>query len=94
MPAARWWEFEDGDVDFGSLGGGPHDLALEPGRSFVVHEEEIPTGGVRVERRWQLARGPTGEVLAWVGRQKSPGGGPMARTPLHFDDLTGWVARP
>src|SRR5262249_50973765 len=29
-------------------GHSPKGCILEPGRSFVVHEEEIPTGGVRV----------------------------------------------
>lgn len=67
---------------------------LEPERSFVLHEEEIPTGGVQVERRWQLARGSDGRVRLWVGRRKSPGGGPMARTPLRFDQLAGYRARP
>ena len=27
MAASRWWEFEDHDVDFGDLAGGPDDLA-------------------------------------------------------------------
>lgn len=67
---------------------------LEPERSFVLHEEEVPTGGVQVERRWELARGGDGRVRVWVGRRKSPGGGPMARTPLRFDQLAGVPRRP
>jgi hypothetical protein len=27
MPASRWWEFEEGDVDFGKIESGPTDLA-------------------------------------------------------------------
>ncbi len=27
IPAARWWEFEDGDVSLGDLATGPEDLA-------------------------------------------------------------------
>ena len=67
---------------------------LEPERAFVMHEEEIRSGGLRVERRWQLARGADGAVRLWVGRRKSPGGGPMRRTPLRFDHLTGFRERP
>jgi hypothetical protein len=67
---------------------------LEPEHAFVVHEEEIPAGGLRVERRWQLARGADGQVRLWVGRRKAPGGGPLPRTPLRFDNLTGWPSRP
>jgi hypothetical protein len=73
-------------------GGGhlPQGIVLEPDRPFVMHEEEIPAGGIRVERRYQLARGVDGKVYVWMGRRKSPGGGPMRRTPLRFDALTGW----
>jgi hypothetical protein len=63
---------------------------LEPDRPFVMHEEEIPVGGIRVDRRYQLARGADGRVYVWVGRRKVPSGGPMRRTPLRFDTLTGW----
>jgi hypothetical protein len=63
---------------------------LEPEHAFVMHEEEIPAGGLLVERHWQLARDANGKVCLWVGRKRSPGGGPMQRTPLHFDELTGW----
>ena len=63
---------------------------LEPEKLFVLHEEEIPAGGLRVTRRYQMARSADGDVHLWVGRQKRPSGGPMRRTPLRFDRLTGW----
>jgi hypothetical protein len=66
---------------------------LEPERPFVMREEEIPVGGIRVTRRYQVTRGGDGKVRAWVGRHKAPAGGPMRRTPLRFDALTGWTRR-
>jgi hypothetical protein len=66
---------------------------LEPEHPFVMHEEEIPVGGIRVTRRYQVTRGADGKVRAWVGRHKAPTGGPLRRTPLRFDSLTGWPRR-
>jgi hypothetical protein len=63
---------------------------LEPEHPFVLHEEEIPVGGLQVSRRYQLARGADGRVHLWVGRKKAPSGGRMRRTPLRFDFLRGW----
>ena len=61
---------------------------LEPERPFLLCEEELPSGGLRVTRAYQLARSADGGVHLWTGRRKQPSGGPMARTPLHFDALT------
>jgi hypothetical protein len=61
---------------------------LEPERPFILCEEELPAGGLRVTRAYQLARSADGGVHLWTGRRKQPSGGPMARTPLHFDKLT------
>lgn len=47
-------------------------LLLEPARRLLLHEEEIPTSGVRVTRAYQLARSPDGGVHVWSGRRKSP----------------------
>lgn len=63
---------------------------LEPEHPFVMREEDIPVGGIRVTRRYQAARGADGKVNVWVGRHKAPSGGPMRRTPLRFDSLEGW----
>ena len=48
---------------------------LTPNRPFVLHEEEIPRGGVQVTRRWQVARGADGSLHLWMARQKRPGRG-------------------
>jgi hypothetical protein len=61
---------------------------LEPERPFVLCEEELPSGGLRVTRAYQLARSADGGVHLWTGRRKQPSGGPMRRTPLRFDELT------
>lgn len=61
---------------------------LEPEHAFVVCEEEIESGGLRVTRRYQLTRAADGGVHIWVGRRKGPSSGPMRRTPLRFDSLT------
>jgi hypothetical protein len=61
---------------------------LEPEHAFVVCEEEIDSGGLRVTRRYQLTRAGDGSVHVWVGRRKGPSSGPMRRTPLRFDSLT------
>ena len=52
---------------------GARGLLLEPQRRLLLHEEEVPTSGVRVTRAYQLARGPDGAVHLWSGRRKSPG---------------------
>lgn len=51
---------------------GARGLLLEPTRRLLLHEEEIPTSGVRVTRSYQLARSPDGSVHLWSGRRKSP----------------------
>lgn len=51
---------------------GARGLLLEPDRRLLLHEEEIPSSGVRVTRAYQLARSPDGGVHLWSGRRKSP----------------------
>jgi hypothetical protein len=55
--------------------------------AFLLQEEEIPSGGIRVTRRYQMARDHDGALHVWVGRKKGPSSGPMRRTPLEFDRL-------
>ncbi len=52
---------------------GPHSQLLDPRRPRWLFEEEIPTGGVRVERRWQAARWHDGSLHAWLQQRKRPG---------------------
>jgi hypothetical protein len=54
---------------------------------FLLCEEEIPDGGVRVTRRYQYARDHRGGTHLWLSRRVAPASGPMRRTPLRFDDL-------
>ena len=50
----------------GSPGAGAKGTLLTPNRPFVLHEEEIPRGGVQVTRRWQVARGADGgRISGW-----------------------------
>ena len=54
MPASRWWEFEDHDVDFGDLAGGPDDLArsvvaayaMVAGDDWFVAPCTLPSGSL------------------------------------------------
>jgi hypothetical protein len=54
---------------------GPHSTLLDPRRPRWLYEEEVPRGGVRVDRRWQLARWHDGSVHVWLQRRKRPGRG-------------------
>ena len=54
---------------------------------FLLCEEEIPDGGIRVTRRYQFARDHRGGTHLWLSRRVTPASGPMRRTPLRFDDL-------
>jgi hypothetical protein len=65
----------------------PRSVLLHADEPFILEEEEVPHGGVRVTRRYQMARDSDGGVHVWVGRRKTPASGPMRRTPLRFDRL-------
>lgn len=66
---------------------GARGLLLEPSRRLLLHDEEVPSSGVRVTRAYQFARSPDGTAHLWCGRRKSPG----AR--LHGPGLTHDVVR-
>jgi hypothetical protein len=54
MPAPRWWEFEDAQVDFGGVDAGPEDLArllliefaATYGNDWFVIPIEVDTGSI------------------------------------------------
>jgi hypothetical protein len=54
MPVTRWWEFEDGQVNFGAVDAGPADLlrllllgfALDYGNDWYMMPVELPAGAV------------------------------------------------
>lgn len=52
---------------------GPQGRVLAPWRPLRLFEEEIPSSGLEVTRRWQMARGADGSVALWMTRQKRPG---------------------
>jgi hypothetical protein len=53
---------------------------------LFIHEEEIPRGGIRVTRHWQMARGSDGRLYLWRARQKHSGRGERG-SGLRFDTL-------
>ncbi len=59
---------------------------LVPDRRLLIHEEEIPSAGLRVVRRYQSARDTAGRLHTWVGRRKGPGRG-EGHSGLEFDVL-------
>jgi hypothetical protein len=59
---------------------------LESGQALSIFEEEVPRSGVRVTRRYQLARWTDGSTHVWIGRDKSIGGG-EGSSGLQFDSL-------
>jgi hypothetical protein len=54
---------------------GPRSQLLDPRRPRWLFEEEVPRGGVRVERRWQAARWHDGSMHVWLQRRKRAGRG-------------------
>jgi len=44
---------------------------LEPEHALIMHEEEIPRIGARIQRSFQMARWIGGETHLWVGRRKT-----------------------
>ncbi|MEO0752825.1 MAG: hypothetical protein AAFY25_13615 [Pseudomonadota bacterium] len=63
---------------------------LGPGQAYYLDEAALPSGGVEVGRRWQMVRSADGRAHLWLGRERRPSSGPMERTPLEFDRLSGF----
>lgn len=59
---------------------------LESGQALSILEEEVPREGIRVTRRYQLARWIDGSTHVWIGRDKQVGGG-EGSSGLRFDSL-------
>ena len=57
---------------------GPASVLLDPRAPMRLLEEEVPVGGIVVERSWQLARWHDGSVHLWLQRRKRPGRGEPA----------------
>lgn len=63
---------------------------LMPGQRFLLEENEVPDGGIRTTRRYQMSRNASGGVTLWVGKRKGPASGPLPHSALEFDALKGW----
>ncbi len=68
----------------------PQGAILLPGQPFYFDEAELPEGGLKVVRRYQMTRSADGGAHFWLGRRKRPSDGPMERTRLEFDRLSGF----
>ena len=53
---------------------------LDASRPLRVREEAIPEAGIRVDRRYQRARGADGRIHLWIGRRVRTGAWPAAGT--------------
>ncbi len=67
------WELYDDERVTEQLG--PQGIFLDPRRPCWINEEEVPEGGIRVERRWQFGRWMDGSYHVWLQRRKTPGRG-------------------
>ena len=54
--------------------------------AFVVLDDEVPTEGVMLRRRWELALAGDGRPYLWCAREKQPAAGEIA-SGLTFDRL-------
>lgn len=59
---------------------------LTPDRRLLIHEEEIPSAGLRVVRRYESARDRAGRLHTWIARRKGPGRG-EGHSGLEYDVL-------
>ena len=66
---------------------GPKGELLTPHAPLWIREEEVPRGGVTLERRWQMTRWHDGSVHLWLQRRKQPGRGERSSS-LAWDSLT------
>ena len=58
--------------------------SIEPEQLHVINPLAIPSNGIQLERRWQLARDMNGLPVLWIQRKRSPLLAPPARL-LKFD---------
>lgn len=56
------------------------------GPPHAVEPATVPASGLRLERRWVLARGSDGRPVLWLQRTRAPLAGPPSKT-LRFDVL-------
>jgi len=61
-------------------------LGGEKGPPHAVEPAAVPASGLRLDRRWVLARGTDGRPVLWLQRTRTPLAGPPSKT-LRFDVL-------
>jgi hypothetical protein len=66
---------------------GPQGVFLDPRHPRWLYEEEVPRGGVRIERRWQFGRWHDGSFHVWLQRRKHAGHGERS-SGVRWDLLT------
>lgn len=54
--------------------------------SYLLHEEEVPRGGARIQQTFQRTRWLNGEVFVWLGMRKKMGSG-EGSSGLAFDTI-------
>lgn len=59
-------------------------VAMPPGDTLLIEEEEVPRIGATLKRKFQYARGSDGRSWLWIGRSKTAGRG-EARSSLRYD---------
>ena len=98
MPASRWWELEDADVNFGDLDAGPSDLprlmlanfATEYGRDWFVFPLALPVGTLTEVETLEVIDtfGDRHPIRSTALLDTTTGGGGHDR-PWRFCELTG-----
>jgi hypothetical protein len=66
---------------------------LQPDRRLLIEDAEVPSSGVKVTRRWQMARTRNGRYVLWTGRRKGVPG-PRKVPGTVFDEVDRRVDQP
>jgi hypothetical protein len=66
---------------------------LQPDRRLLIEDAEVPSSGVKVTRRWQMARTRNGRYVLWMGRRKGVPG-PRKVPGTVFDEVDRRVDQP
>jgi hypothetical protein len=66
---------------------------LQPDRRLLIEDAEVPRSGLKVTRRWQMARTRNGRYVLWMGRRKGLSG-PRKAPETVFDEVDRRVDQP
>jgi hypothetical protein len=59
---------------------------LDAGRSYFIHEEEVPRAGTKISQRFERTRWADGRVFTWLRARRETGRG-EGSSGLAFDDI-------